>query len=602
MRPITAPGSFRDLARDEGSLQGTLGSDPNEPTWTDRSVSTYHGNVRNGRTGAKQLLLPLITVGSQPIELIRRPVPGENAFITGQRMYSEAGVRILLSNTAAAITALPDSSNAVAPVNLNTLGTMQAGGYGGAIPPAASTGVTATGYRMGMDTPLIGGFLKIEYRNAADAWNDVTAEMLNLGFTRRNIEVGGCAADEPSPNAIIRFQRGRTAPSTGAAAPAACGGAVAGDFWPLALYDMREGKPRDNEAVGSTNIYLGGVMHYVELDVNNFRRWLAGHIGASGNQVVNEDGFALYFSDRRTNQDAAATKAASTAGRTSSTRPAPPARRTASWRPARTSTATAPSRSTAARRVADGRWSAWSDCLEQRRQAAHPRSPTRRPNTIVPRPVPQANRPVLFRRALKVANGGVGNLPPDGLNITSREPGLRGGTTTTRAERFGAPPCAGGDHVRRGDAAVGQLEHPRAGAQRRPVDGHGDTRRSAPRPTSGSPPPPRITGSPRCRASSQLRPDRHAGQLTAPTAAYHNFMHLMEGWTNKTLNYKGSIASFFYSRQALGLFRCCNNVYKLPTTRNLSFDTNFLDPQLLPPKTPMFRDVNTTGFNQVTRR
>ncbi len=104
----------------------------------------------------------------------------------------------------------------MAPVNLNTLGTMQAGGYGGAIQPAASTGVTATGYRMGTDTPLIGGFLKIEYRNAADTWNDVTAEILNLGFTRRNIEVGGCAADEPSPNAIIRFQRVRTAPSTGA--------------------------------------------------------------------------------------------------------------------------------------------------------------------------------------------------------------------------------------------------------------------------------------------------------------------------------------------------------------------------------------------------
>ena len=55
VRPITTPGSFRDLEREEGSLQGTLGSDPNEPTWTDRSVSTYHGNIRNGRTGAKQL-------------------------------------------------------------------------------------------------------------------------------------------------------------------------------------------------------------------------------------------------------------------------------------------------------------------------------------------------------------------------------------------------------------------------------------------------------------------------------------------------------------------------------------------------------------------
>ena len=60
------------------------------------------------------------------------------------------------------------------------------------------------------------------------------------------------------------------------------------------------------------------------------------------------------------------------------------------------------------------------------------------------------------------------------------------------------------------------------------------------------------------------------------------------------------MASFYYSRQALGLFRCCNNVYGLPT-RDFEFDLNFLNPNLLPPKTPMFRDINVTRFRYVTR-
>ncbi|HWI17415.1 MAG TPA: hypothetical protein VNT81_06700, partial [Vicinamibacterales bacterium] len=214
VRPITAPGSYRPLLINEGSLTGTLGSAENEPTWTDRSIGDYHGNIRNGRTGAKRLDLPLITVGGTPVELIRRPVQGEDPLITGQRLYSEANVRILLSNTAAAITSLPASSSGVAPMSLATLASMQASGYAGLIPPAASTGVTAQGYRSGVGTPLIDGFIKIEYRNAGGNWNDVTAEILNLGFTRRNTEVGGCAPNgfDPSPAAVIRFQRVKTTP------------------------------------------------------------------------------------------------------------------------------------------------------------------------------------------------------------------------------------------------------------------------------------------------------------------------------------------------------------------------------------------------------
>jgi hypothetical protein len=593
VQPITAPGAFRDLATDEGSLVNTLGSEQNEPMWTNRSVSTYHGNIRNGRTGAKQLLLPLITVGARPIELIRRPVPGENALVTGQRMYSEAGVRILLSNTAAAITALPDGSNG-APIRLDTLASMQAGGYGGAIPPGASTGVTATGYRMGAGTPLLDGFLKIEYRNAAGAWTDVTAEILNLGFTRRNIEVAGCAAVEPSPNAIVRLQRVRTAPSTGAAAPAACGGAVAGDYWPLTLYDTREGKPRDNEAVGSANIFLGGVVHYIEFDVNNFRRWLDGAIGASGPQVVNEDGFTVYFSDRRTNIDGAGNETGEY-GWEDVINPAD-----ANGAPNGVLDGGEDVNASGALDVYGGtpRFPAGMADVGglpanlAANQAAAPLTAAARPNTIVTAAVAKANRPVLFRRALKVVNGASGSLPADGLNITSENPVYVVGPFNATNAAFAAehaPAAIIADAVTllspnwADQSSFANPNNP--GARQRGTTYY----RFA-----------TIAGKNRSFRWADANCGGACYQDYGTDAGTHNFLRMLEG-NGQTVNYRGSLVSFFFSRQAVGVYKCCTNVYGAPT-RGYNFDIEFLNPDLLPPKTPMFRDVNTTGFMQVTRR
>jgi hypothetical protein len=66
------------------------------------------------------------------------------------------------------------------------------------------------------------------------------------------------------------------------------------------------------------------------------------------------------------------------------------------------------------------------------------------------------------------------------------------------------------------------------------------------------------------------------------------------------LNYRGSIVTFYFNRQAVGTYRCCTTVYS-PPTRAYSFDTNFLDPARLPPLTPMLRDLNTLGFSQEVR-
>jgi hypothetical protein len=78
----------------------------------------------------------------------------------------------------------------------------------------------------------------------------------------------------------------------------------------------------------------------------------------------------------------------------------------------------------------------------------------------------------------------------------------------------------------------------------------------------------------------------------------HNFLRMLE--QGGTVHYRGSIATFFYSRQAVGVYKCCATVYGAPN-RQFAFDTEFLDPSLLPPLTPMFRDTNSLGFAQEVR-
>ncbi|MGC1485521.1 MAG: hypothetical protein WA789_17130, partial [Candidatus Acidiferrum sp.] len=81
----------------------------------------------------------------------------------------------------------------------------------------------------------------------------------------------------------------------------------------------------------------------------------------------------------------------------------------------------------------------------------------------------------------------------------------------------------------------------------------------------------------------------------------HNFLRFSEDWGangGQTLNYLGSIISMYTNRQAVGTYKCCTTVYSAPT-RGYTFDVEFLTPSLLPPRTPLFRDVNTTGFSQL---
>jgi hypothetical protein len=204
-------------------------------------------------------------------------------------------------------------------------------------------------------------------------------------------------------------------------------------------------------------------------------------------------------------------------------------------------------------------------------------------------PHAMVNRQILFRRALKLINGANGNLTA-GFTVAAENPVYVHGdynadSTNTLIEPH-APAAVIADAVTllsNNWNDVNSFINPNNPGQR----GAGTTgyrmaiisgkTLSFPRPTVGA-------------------PDQDFGT----DGGAHNFLRYIENWGGATLNYRGSIVSFYISRQANGTFKCCTNVYG-PPTRGYNFDTEFLTPSLLPPGTPMFRDINTLTFRQILR-
>ena len=416
------------------------------------------------------------------------------------------------------------------------------------------------------------------------------------------------------------------------------------DFWPNVLFDTREGYNRQSQPGGAFNnrITLGGTMNYIELDVNNLTRWFSGLIGTNGpnaaDPVVSPNNFVVYISDRRSNyyagaplgfpplspsgnetgeygyndivnsnalggcpdgvldalnpsglspEDLDGTGVLSTYGEITF-----PAGLIDSTGVPTANTLfqgtgpTSPGNSLAAT-VADPL------CPGPNGGFPWPRTFLLDPNEA------RQNPSALFRRAVKLVNGGdLTNLPvcPStvrcGLTIATENPAYLQGdyNANTGGAGFGARSVA---------AAVV------ADAFTLLSNNWSDVN------TFNS--PFNVNGRQATTAFYRLGVVAGKGiSFTIPgwdTAAIdgsqdfgtdggvHNFMRYLERWTGK-LNYQGSIVSLYYNRQATGLFNSGGNNYS-PPDRGYTFDTNFLTPALLPPRTPMFRDINTTGFTQL---
>src|SRR6202047_5097906 len=78
----------------------STGTGSANPIWNSLSTSTYAGMILSGTTGARQLTLSFVQPGVGPIEIVRRPLPGESptSLVGESRLYNQAQIHVLLSD------------------------------------------------------------------------------------------------------------------------------------------------------------------------------------------------------------------------------------------------------------------------------------------------------------------------------------------------------------------------------------------------------------------------------------------------------------------------------------------------------------------------
>ncbi len=426
------------------------------------------------------------------------------------------------------------------------------------------------------------------------------------------------------------------------------------DYWPNALFDTREGTVRDVSPTGSLGainysqmVTVGGVMQYIEVDAKNLARYLGGALAGSGHlsydSVNAPNDYAVYISDRRGNYT--------------------PTALTNAWPPLSPSThetgeygwddfvnpASAngcPNNTqdvgedldvlgstgfytygqnptyimaagTAYTALLPGQYGMYSlaapgnlygGTAASNALTANPGCTVTSPSSIWPMVyVVHANEArenpnPFFRRAVKIMDGNLltalGTCPgtvPCGLAIATENPAYIYGD-------FNANSAGGGF----GDANVAVSVN--ADAVTLLSNNFSDVN------TFAFPYAFTNAGGANVRnaTTTWYRTAIMAGKgvsFAQPSAftvsqdfgtdgGVHNFLRYIENWGGQTLDYRGSIISMYYNRQAISAFKCCTTVYS-PPTRGYNFDTEFLTPSLLPPRTPLFRDVNTTGFTQL---
>jgi hypothetical protein len=414
------------------------------------------------------------------------------------------------------------------------------------------------------------------------------------------------------------------------------------DFWPNTIFDTREGTIRDLAMDGQTPARptLNGTMHYIELDGKNVASWFGGKIGTlntSGqgtkDPAVAPNDFVVYVSDRRGNYS----RAQSLAGGW------PPLSYTLNetgeygW----TDLVNSPQNPTTGcpnsildtgedtdatsvlytygasqgyihgtgitpvTALGNGQLGVFSNLVGVTAASAIlantdcPSVPSYASDGVWPMQVAayaasvRENPPLFFRRALKIVNASnltaVGPCPSGvscGLTITSENPVyIQGDFNANSGGNNWSDPYVPSSVA--GDAVtllsdnwndMNSFSSPYSTSAR---NGNTSWYRVA------------IIGG----ATLSFPNPSGTSQDYGTDGGVHNFLRYIEAWGG-TLNYEGSIIDLFYSRQANGTFKCCSTVYG-PPARGYNFDTTFLNPTLLPPRTPLFRDVNTTGWTRL---
>jgi Tfp pilus assembly protein PilX len=577
--------------------------------WVTTSTSTYNGFVANAATGVRKLTLPFVGAGVGPVQIIRKPLQGEllGSALSASRLYNKAQIRVLLADSQADLHPERGPIGDGQDVQLDALGAVNVGGT--VIPFAtADTAVDANWVKSVRDAagttkwPLFRNtWLRVEYKDALGNWVGVTTQWLGLGFARDFNPPTTPGGNVVNPNSILILQQ--LADRNGDGTHNGTDGTIATEttstrYYPINLYDPREGQPRDTTLAGST-CTVNGIMNAVEIDVGNLRRWLGQPAGGkpaiAGNgtlvDFVAQNGYVLYFSDRRGMVPSPNTAPQVTTGEfgfedvvNSGSAVGNPDGQLEN--PAATSPEDANGNllldTWGANDVGDGFGFDVS--------ATNPRNPYQNVNCAT---IGRANRVTGARHVLKLVDGSLGNLPtrldnptpPGGFTVASENPVyVQGDYNASVGGGWGDPHSAASVIA----DAVTLLSN------------NWSDSNSLNNPTN-------LGG--RAGTTTWYRMAVAAGKTLAfPVPAWgaqdmgtdggmHNFLRYIENWGGATLNYQGSLVSLYTSQYATGVFKCCTVVYS-PPTRGYSFDQLFLTPTNLPPGTPMFQDVVNLSYHQ----
>jgi hypothetical protein len=631
----TAPASStcRNLALSEGSLQGMPGSGTTNPGWTSPTniVTAYNGFLING---ANILKLPFVQGGTGPIEIIRKATPGDTTAVSSSREYTKAQIRILLADTPALLHPGPADGQDVLLTNetasLYRDGVPVAGtpaghsffAYANTVCDAAHARFCEPADQKGayknpsdatqdftgqQQWPLIGGWLRVEIRKTDGTYVGVTTDWLQQGFARGQSPPSALGANAYHPNAILILQQIASRLST--APPAihtlGCGNLSDGSgraetcpniaptaanfaadtsrfaWFPINLYDTREGEIRDTASAGDS-CAPNGVMNVVELDVGNLKRWLAGNIGVQGTQTDNmsQNGYLLFFSDRRgqvpgnVNGQYGFEDTINSANSAGTPDGVLDPLNFENISPEDVNGNGALERY-GATNVGQGFTTAFAPSF-------NPYA-----NRLSCSTVGLKNWVSGARHGLKLVDGRLGNLPtrPDGT----------GGFTVVSEN----PVYVLGDYNANGafidpDAAAAVIADSVT-----LLSNAWDDRESLYYPTNLGQRNRTETYYRMAIAGGKTIPFAHPNWASADfvtDGGMHNFLRYLEGG-GTPVHYEGSMVSLYYSQYSTGAFKCCSTVYGAPT-RNYAFDNNFLDPTKLPPGTPELQDVNNLSYSQ----
>jgi len=495
---------------------------------------------------------------------------------------------------------------------------------------------------------LLDGYLRVEYKDTAGNWHPVTKEWLELGFARGLTPPTAAQPNPLHPNAILLFQQPADRDGNGVidAAGSGCSGSTPkprpaelltdattasvyyGDssqatsttrnnWYPINFYDAREGEVRDN-ATGNATCTANGVMNAVEIDLGNLKRWLAGQIGTNGTNVdyVTQNGYVMYFSDRRgmlPNPNSGNVKsgdsgleddinASTAAGTPDGVRDPIPAGKTFSPEDVNQNGVLDNFGAANLGLGFYGTGGVATQNLNAQIAGAAPDNPYIRIDSCST--TGRKNWVSGARHALRLVDGSLGNVPlrtdaaapnTGGFTIASENPVYILGNYNSNS----TDTTWGGGADQAGHAAAAVIAdsvtvlsnnwadlnsmtgQPTSQAGRTAVDTWyrvaiaGGKNINFPQPTWNG-----------------------VGQDFGTDGGVHNFLRYLENWGGKTLHYKGSLVSLYYSTYATGIFKCCTIVYS-PPTRDYMFDQDFSNPGGLPPGTPLFRDVDSLGYRQL---